>query len=252
MTTMPKYMIREILGRGGGEVKHLNRYIFGIMILLVSLSLSACQPIQIEVTDPAPLSQIQPPETVTDKNTGSSQVVPQAVRDLEGNYVGSWTAFGIDAEGQVVQYFSWTDTIKAENSQMDGEQAYVLTTGEMVFEGSDIPPMKITGREGYFLMPDGSLGDYFVETNGQISTSIQLSENVWTSVTPASSEELAAFGFPNVSSGQHVAIKVVTSEEGIETHRITRVTTVNWTDQAGQDRWLQFVSLQGFHQRQSE
>ena len=45
--------------------------------------------------------------------------------------------------------------------------------------------------------------------------------------------------------------KVVTSEEGVEIHRITRVTTVNWTDQAGQERSTQFVSLQGFHQTAS-
>jgi len=220
-----------------------------ISVLLLALLLSACQPIQ---PDPAALSQIQPAETVTDQNNGSSHVVPQAVRDLEGNYVGSWTMFGIDEEGQAVKLISWTDTIQAENPQIDGEQAYVLTTGEMVFDSSNIPPMKIAGKEGYFLLPDGSLGDYFVETNGQISKSNQLSENVWISVTPASSQDLASYRLPNVSSGQHIFNKVITSEEGVEIHRITRVTTVNWTDQAGHDRSTQFVSLQGFHQRQAE
>jgi hypothetical protein len=220
-----------------------------ISVLLLALVLSACQPIP---PDPAALSQIQPTETVTDQNNGSSHVVPQAVRDLEGNYVGSWTVFGIDEEGQVVKLVSWTDTIQAENPQIVGEQAYVLTAGEMVFDSGNIPPMKIAGREGYFLLPDGSLGDYFVETNGQVSKSNQLSENVWISVTPASSPDLASYRLPNVSSGQHILNKVVTSEEGVEIHRITRVTTVNWTDQAGQERSTQFVSLQGFHQRQAE
>ena len=177
---------------------------------------------------------------------------PRRFANLEGKYVGSWTAFGIDEEGQVVKLVSWTDTIQAENPQIDGEQAYVLTTGEMVFDSSNIPPMKIAGKEGYFLLPDDSLGDYFVETNGQISKSNQLSENVWISVTPASSQDLASYRLPNVSSGQHILNKVVTSEEGVEIHRITRVTTVNWTDQAGQERSTQFVSLQGFHQRQAE
>ena len=220
-----------------------------ISVLLLALLLSACQPIQ---PAPAALSQIQPVETVTDQNNGSSYDVPQAVRDLEGNYVGSWTVFGIDEEGQAVKLVSWTDTIHAENPQMNGEKAYVLTTGEMVFDSSNIPPMKIAGKEGYFLLPDGSLGDYFVETNGQISKSNQLSENVWISVTPASAQELASYRLPNVSSGQHILNKVVTSDEGVETHRITRVTTVNWTDPAGQERSTQFVSLQGFHQRQAE
>ncbi len=177
-------------------------------------------------------------------------VVPQAVRDLAGTYAGSWTLFGIDEEGQVVKLVSWTDTIQAEHPQIDGEQAYVLTTGEMVFDNSNIPPMQIAGKEGYFLLGDGTLGDYFVETNGQVSKSHHLGENVWISVTPASSQDLASYGLPNVSSGQHIMNKVITSEAGVEIHRITRVTTVNWTDQAGQERSTQFVSLQGFHQRQ--
>ena len=45
-------------------------------------------------------------------------------------------------------------------------------------------------------------------------------------------------------------VKVVTREKGVETHRITRVTTVSWKDQDGKERWLHFVSLQGFHKRQ--
>lgn len=231
-------------------MRSVNRYIFGIMILLVSLFLSSCQPIQ--ALDPATASQIQPTETVTGNNNGSSQVVPKAVRDLEGTYLGSWTLFGIDEESEVVKIASWTDTIKAENPQVDDEQAYVLTTSEMVFDGSDAPPVEFTGKEGYFLMPDGSLGDYFIETFGQISKSTQLDENVWISVTPASAEDLASYRLPNDSSGQHVLVKVVTSDEGSEIHRITRVTTVTWTDQAGQDRSIQFVSLQGFHKRQAE
>jgi len=135
---------------------------------------------------------------------------------------------------------------------MDDEQAYVLTTSEMVFDGSDAPPVTFTGREGYYLMPDGSLGDYFVETFGQVTKSTELGDNVWISVTPASAEDLASYLLPNDSSGQHVLVKVVASEEGVEIHRITRVTTVTWTDQAGQDRSIQFVSIQGFHKRQPE
>lgn len=216
-------------------------------VLLLALLLSACRPVQ---RDPAALSQVQPAATVTDQSSGSSQVVPQAVRDLAGTYAGSWTVFGIDEAGQAVKLASWTDTIQAENPQLDGEQAFVLTTCEMVFDNSNIPPMTIAGKEGYFLLGDGSLGDYFVETNGQVAKSHQLGENVWISVTPASAQDLASYGVPNAASGQHIMNKVVTSEAGVEIHRIMRVTTVNWTDGAGQGRSTQFVSLQGFHQRQ--
>lgn len=231
-------------------MRNLNRTIFGIMTLLVSLPLASCQPIQ--APDPAASSQVQSTETVTGNRNGSSQEVPQAVRDLAGTYVGSWALFGIDEGGNVIQLASWTDTIKAESPQIDAEQAYVLTTSEMVFDGSEAPPMQFTGKEGYLLMPDGSLGDYFVETFGQMTKSSLLGENVWISVTPASAEDLASYRLPNDSSGQHVLVKVVTSEDGVEIHRITRVTTVTWIDQTGQDRSTQFVSLQGFHQRQLE
>jgi hypothetical protein len=213
----------------------MNRYLIGKTILLVSLTLAASQ-------FTAFMAQAN----------RSSPEVPQAVHDMVGTYVGSWTMFGVDEEGHVVEFSSWTDTVTAENPQIDGEKAYVHATDAMVFENSNIPPMEVTWIEGYFLMPDGSLGDQFIESFGQATRMVQLSENVWTSAAPAHSEELASFGFPNVSYGQHVTTKVVTGGEGVEIHRVTRVTTVNWTDHAGQDRWLQYVSLQGVHQRQSE
>ena len=211
---------------------NLNRYVLSALFLLASLPFATAQS-----------------RLVSDKD---NRALPQAVLDMTGTYAGSWTMYGIDAEGQVLKYSSWTDTVKAENPQLDGDQAYVLATDEMIFEDSNIPPMKVTWKEGYFVLPDGTPGDQFIETFGQTTRVIQLSENVWTSATQAHAEELASLGFPNVTSGQHVTTKVVSHEKGIETHRVTRVTTVNWMDQAGQDRWIQFVSLQGFHQRQLE
>lgn len=231
-------------------MRNLNPYVYGITLLVVTLTLAACQPVQ--AIDPATVSQSQPVETATEKDDDSAPIVPKEVLDLEGSYFGSWTLYGVDEEGNEVELASWTDTIKAEAPQVDGDQAFVLTTTEMAFEGSDAPAMEFPGKEGYFLMPDGSLGDYFVETFGQISKSTQAGENVWITVTPASPEDLAAYPLPNVSSGEHALVKVVTSEDGVEVHRITRVTTVNWVDQTGQEQSSQFVSLQGFHKRQSE
>ena len=37
---------------------------------------------------------------------------------------------------------------------------------------------------------------------------------------------------------------------GVETHRVSRVTTVSWKDKDGAERTTQFVSLQGYHKRQ--
>jgi hypothetical protein len=177
--------------------------------------------------------------------------VPQAVRDLAGTYVGSWTTFGIDAMGQVVPRNRWTDTIKVENPTVKGGRAFVTTTDEMAFEGGRIHPMKVPGTEGYFLNKDGSLGDYYFEAFGQVTRMRPLGEGTWAAATPANPRELANLGFANVAAARHAVVKVVTTEAGTETHRITRVTTVNWKDRQGTDRWLQFVSLQGHHKRQT-
>ncbi len=176
--------------------------------------------------------------------------VPNEVRALEGTYTGSWTMYGIDQKGDVVKRMAWTDTMKAVGSEVKGDRAFVSTTDEMKFEGGQIPPYKMQGREGYFLKKDVGLGDYFIESMGQTNRMLKLGETVWSYTTPASAQELAMLGFPSDATVQHVLVKVVTNEQGAETHRITRLTTAKWKDKEGKERALQFVSLQGFHTRQ--
>jgi hypothetical protein len=177
--------------------------------------------------------------------------VPREVRALAGVYTGSWTMYGIDDKGQVVKKMAWTDTMKAGGAEVKGGRAYVTTTDEMSFEGAKGPPFKVEGKEGYFLIKDGGLGDYFIETNGQVQRVTKLGANVWTYVAPANEQELSRLGFPSGATGLHVVVKVVGSEQGVETHRISRVTTVSWKDKEGKERTHQFVSLQGHHKRQS-
>jgi hypothetical protein len=177
--------------------------------------------------------------------------VPKEVAAITGTFTGSWTMFGIDQSGQVVKRMAWTDVIKAENPVVKGDRAFVTTTDEMTFEGGKIPPTKVKGTEGYFLNKDGSLGDYYYETYGKEYRLQRLGKETWAYVIPADPRELGQLGFSKVSFAQHALIKVVTNEQGAETHRITRVTTVNWKDADGKERWLQFVSLQGVHKKQS-
>ena len=127
---------------------------------------------------------------------------------------------------------------------------FVNTTDEMTFVGDQIPPMKVAGKEGYFVNEQGGLGDYFIETNGQTYRMVKVGENVWSYTTPADVRELSRFGFPESASGKHVLVKVVTTEQGLETHQISRLTSVSWKDKEGKDRTLQFITLQGFHKRQ--
>lgn len=177
--------------------------------------------------------------------------VPAEVNAIAGTYTGAWTMYGVDEKGQAVKRVAWTDVIRAENAVVKGDRAYVTITDEMTFEGGRIPPRKTQGMEGYLFNKDGSLGDYFFETSGKTYRFQKLANDTWAYSVPADARELAQLGFSNVVSGQHVLVKVVTSEQGIETHRISRVTTVNWKDADGKERWTQFISLQGFHKRQS-
>jgi hypothetical protein len=184
------------------------------------------------------------------KQTGAKPL-PKELRDLLGTFVGEWAIFGIDEKGQIVKKTSWTDTIKAENPVVKADRAYVTTSDEMIFEGGKLPPRKYQGTEGYLINKDGSLGDYFIESFGKITKMHKLADNIWAYGIPAAPQEIAQLGFSNITSAQHVLVKVVTLENGAQTHRITRVTTVNWRDKDGKDRCTQFVSLQGFHKKQT-
>lgn len=176
--------------------------------------------------------------------------VPREVRALEGTYTGSWTMYGINDEGKVVKRVGWTDILKTDGTTVESNRAYVTWTDEQTFEGAKGPPRKSQGKEGYFLTKEGTLGDYFIEMFGQATPMVRLSDNVWSYATPAPAQELAMLGFPTGASGQHVQVKVVTRERGVETHRISRLSTVTWSDKEGKEHVLQFVSLQGHHQRQ--
>jgi hypothetical protein len=163
------------------------------------------------------------PSAGADPQVAAAAEVPKEVRALEGTYTGSWTMYGIDEKGEVVKRMAWTDTMTASGSEVAGDRALVSTMDEMTFEGGQIPPFKVPGKEGYFLNKDGGLGDYFIEAAGQTSRLQKIGANVWTCTTPAMAQELGRLGFPKDASAQHVLVKVVTDEQGVETHRISRL-----------------------------
>jgi len=178
----------------------------------------------------------------------ASPEVPKEVAALAGTYSGSWKSFGIDAQGQVVERSAWTDTVRAERPVREADRAWVSTENVMIFEGRGAP-FKLPGKEGYYLNRDGVLGQYFIETHGQTYRMQKLADDIWTYATDASPQELAQLGFPKGAAGRHVVVKVVTHEAGVETHRVSRMTTVSWRDKEGKELWLQFVSLQGYHKK---
>jgi hypothetical protein len=177
------------------------------------------------------------------------QAVPKEVRDLEGNYTGKWTMYGIDPKGEVVKRATWTDTLKATSAEVKEDQAFVTWKCEQTFDGAKGPPRKSEGKEGFFLKKDGTVGDNFLEMFGQTTRLAKLSPTSWSYATTAAPQELAALGFPKGASGEHVTVKMVSKDDGTETHHITRVTTVTWADKGGKERVTHFVSLNGYHKR---
>ena len=136
------------------------------------------------------------PSVGADQKPEAPKEVPKEVRALEGTYTGSWTMYGIDEKGDVVKRMAWTDTMKAVGAEVKGDRALVNTTDEMTFEGGQIPPFKVQGKEGYFLNKDGGLGDYFIETSGQTNRMVKVGENVWSYTTPASCPRVGSAGLP--------------------------------------------------------
>ncbi|HEV2876540.1 MAG TPA: hypothetical protein VGW09_04625, partial [Nitrososphaeraceae archaeon] len=42
----------------------------------------------------------------------NSTQIPKEVKDVVGTYTGSWTIYGLDANGQVIKQMAWTETLK--------------------------------------------------------------------------------------------------------------------------------------------
>ena len=110
-------------------------------------------------------------------------------------------------------------------------------------------PRKTEGKEGFFLNKDGAVGDSFLEMFGQTTRITKLSNAAWSYATAAVPQELSALGFPKGATGEHVTVKMVTNDKGVESHHVTRVSVVAWTDKDGKERVTQFVSLKGSHKR---
>jgi hypothetical protein len=179
-----------------------------------------------------------------DKDTDA---VPKEVRDLVGTYRGAWTLYGLDDKGEVVRRAGWTDVVKAEGPKVERDKAFVTMTDTMTFEGGKTATFQ--AREGYVLK-DGAASDYFIESGGQFKRMVKVGDGVWSYALPATPAELAQLGFPEGATGQHALVKVVTKEKGVETHRISRLTTVSYKDKDGKEHALQFVSLKGYHKRE--
>lgn len=102
--------------------------------------------------------------------------VPEQVGALEGTYTGAWTEYGVDEKGEVVERMAWTDTMTAGSPEVTGERAYVATTDEMTLGAAQVPPFEVEGKEGFYLTEAGGLGDYVIETYGEVHLLVRLGD----------------------------------------------------------------------------
>ena len=142
-----------------------------------------------------------------DDKAAPARPVPKEVAALIGTYTGEWTLFGLKDNGDVAKRFSWTDTIKSENARVEGDRALVSIEDAMNVGGDE--PVKMTGKEGYYLTKDGGLGDYFTEMHGQTRRMVRVADNVWSYAAAVSPQELQRLGLPAGTTAQHVLVKVV-------------------------------------------
>ena len=139
----------------------------------------------------------------------------------------------------------------AFDARVERRRALVSTIDTITYDDKRLGEVKVEGSEGYELRPDGSLAGYFICMQGHAPVSVvRVSANSWAYATNASRFELQQLGFKKAIRGEHTIIRVVTVDEGVQTHRVTRLSTVRFMDR-GRRRWTQYVSLDGFHRREN-
>lgn len=183
-----------------------------------------------------------------DEAAASASDVPPEVKALAGHYHGEWQMFGIDGKGQVVEGYRWTDVVEATRPRVEQGRALVSTTCTMNLPGGK--QRSIEGAEGYYLHEDGTLGDYFLVMAGKTVRMPKLADRVFCYSLDADPGEFRALGFPADVHGSNVMVKAVVDEAGVETHRLTRISTLQWMEADGTPRTLQFTSLKGWHRRE--
>lgn len=177
----------------------------------------------------------------------SGPAVPERVKQMEGEFAGKWTSFAY-RDGKTVERVSWTDTLVCDGLLVVGNKASVNFQSESVFPNQSSPRER-NWKEGYFLNEDGGVGDRYVEFFGNVRRLKQVSPTTWVYSIPMATAEFKQMGFNRAVAGEHVVIMVERKESGIDTRRLTRITSVVERDASDQEKTVQFISLQGFHKR---
>lgn len=214
--------------------------------------------------DPAPSAVAPPPDAVPPNKDTPAAMPPdapppatvhptplEAASALVGAYSGSWEAFGLDANGDVVSKSTWTDEVVAANPVVTKDRAYVTVTDTLSISGGGM--FAVNFEEGFLLAPDGGVGDHYFTYQGTDVIERPIGAFTYAYETEVSSYDLPQIGIAaeDVVWAKHATTRVVTRAEGVDTDWITRVTTIQWKDAQAKVQGKQFVSMRGTHTRPS-
>ncbi len=172
------------------------------------------------------------------------------ITGMVGTYTGDFVMHGLDGADAPYPAMSWADTAVASNPRIDGDRAQVDVHDTMVMDGGGTYEQE--WLEGILIEPDGSAGDRFIDMDGVVTVQTEVTPGVFEYEQPI--EEYDFYNWTNVTAanliaGGHLMHKEVVDDGGIETHLISRTTSLEYEDAGGSTVSVEYLSLEGTHQK---
>ncbi|MEZ4454434.1 MAG: hypothetical protein R3B09_33590 [Nannocystaceae bacterium] len=171
------------------------------------------------------------------------------VESEAGTYEGSWELYGLDGADQPLVFVTWTDVAVATDPVLLADRAQLSVVDTMDYGGGQTGVQAWV--EGVLLGADQGVGPRFIEVEGALTEFVELEPDHYTYETAITPAELGLFANvtdANLLEGHHTTDKQVSRPDGVETHTITRTTTLTYDAGEG-PKQLEFVSLRGSHRK---
>ncbi len=175
----------------------------------------------------------------------------EKTKQLLGSYVGEWSLFGVDGNGQPVLIHKWTDNLEVITVEDLGDR--VAAAGVDRLDFGKFQGM-VTFREGYLKLPDGGCGQRFMEVGGQMIMQTEVSPGVLVYPVSLADAELKSMGLDASKQQclQHLGVRVVDGDREFVT-RLTFIVGGDRTQQSesgsGSESITVVTTLKGYHRR---
>ena len=175
------------------------------------------------------------------------QTIESEINKLTGVYVGEWTTYKLNEKGEIVIANSWIDTLQASSPIINDTLAYVNINSIMHFENPHIPPYKMQFKEGYKISNNEILYHFFNIMGAEFKEH-SINKHTYVISQQISPFELNQFGIESATEATNTTIKEIINFKGEEIHKISRISTIVWTENS-EEKNIQFVSLKGYHKK---